>query len=130
MKRILVREITDDRLYWCYTEFEFYNTPSCLNIIDELGILDLIYSLLILNSKLIGWFHNKVSPKANKGLFPKIIVNDFRNIPIVLISKESQLTFVELADNMLEKNKDLQNAINAFTQFINGQIKIVKLNTK
>ena len=78
-KRILIREITKDKLFACYTEEEFYNTPSLINVINEKDILELKYILTIVNSKLLGWYHNKTSPKANKGLFPKILVNDVRN---------------------------------------------------
>ena len=129
-KRILVREITDDTLYCGYTEEEYYNTPSCINIIDESEILDLKYTLLILNSKLTGWLHNKIAPKANKGLFPKILVNDVRNIPLVQISKEAQLPFIELADIMLEKNKELQEIRNKFLDLLKADLSIEKLNLK
>jgi hypothetical protein len=71
--------------------------------------LDLKYGLCILNSKLIGWLHNKVSPKANKGLFPKILINDVRNIPLVEVSQEAQQPFIEFADKMLSFNSELQN---------------------
>jgi hypothetical protein len=40
------------------------------------------FILSIINSKLITWYHNKRNPKAQKGLFPKILVSDLKNIPI------------------------------------------------
>ncbi|HPO63589.1 MAG TPA: N-6 DNA methylase [Candidatus Kapabacteria bacterium] len=129
-KRILIREITNESLSCCYTNEEYYNTPSCINIIDENEILDLKYSLVILNSKLIGWLHNKVSPKANKGLFPKILINDVRNIPLVEINKEAQQPFIALADVMLEKNKELQEIKNKFLKLLTQDFTIYKLSTK
>lgn len=113
-KRILVREITADKLFCAYTEEEFYNTPSCINLINEKNILALKYALTLLNSQLIGWLHNKVSPKANKGLFPKILINDIRNIPLVAISAEKQQPFIEQADKMLSLNKTLQEISQKF----------------
>ena len=104
-KRILIREITKDKLFACYTEEEFYNTPSLINVINEKDILELKYILTIINSKLLGWYHNKTSPKANKGLFPKILVNDVRNLPLVNISSEKQQPFIEKADKMLSLNR-------------------------
>jgi len=105
-KRILIREITADKLQSTYVEDEYYNTPSLINIIDESGILDLKFSLAILNSMLIGWYHNKVSPKANKGLFPKILINDVRLIPLVEVDNQMQQPFTEKVDQILSLKKD------------------------
>lgn len=105
-KRILIREITSDKLQCTYTQEEYYNTPSLINIVDEKDILELKYCLGILNSSLIGWYHNKVSPKANKGLFPKILINDVRNIPIVEISKSKQKPIIDKVDKILSLKKD------------------------
>jgi hypothetical protein len=107
-ERILVREIISKNLFCGYTDEEFYNTPSCINIIDSKEIINLKFSLSVLNSKLIGWYCNKVSPKANKGLFPKILVNDIRNIPLAEPTNENQQPFIEKADLMLSLNNTLQ----------------------
>ena len=79
--RILVREITNPRILASYTECEYYNTPSIINIID-FNHCNPFYLLGILNSKLISYYSSLTSPKAKKGLFPKILVNDIRNMPI------------------------------------------------
>jgi hypothetical protein len=127
--RILVREITATSLYCCYTEEEYYNTPSLINIIDSKKNLGLKYLLTILNSKLIGWYHNNVSPKAKKGLFPKILINDVRNIPIKSVSKQAQQPFIEKAELMLTLNKALQiekqNFINSLKED-KGVVKITR----
>ena len=70
-KRVLIREITSDRLFSVCVNEEFYNNPSLINVINEKNILSLEFCEAILNSKLMGWYHNKTSPKASKGLFPK-----------------------------------------------------------
>lgn len=127
-KRILIREITNDRLQCGYTDLEFYNTPSLINIIDEKGILDLKYTLVILNSNLIGWYHNKTSPKANKGLFPKILVNDVRKLPIKI--SENQQPFIEKADLMLLLNKELQSLVQKFQRSIEREFSLDKLSNK
>jgi hypothetical protein len=99
--RILIREITADTLFCGYVEDEYYNTPSAINIINEFSDIELKYTIALLNSKLIGWLHNKISPKANKGLFPKILINDVRIIPIVEISKEFQQPFIDKVNEIL-----------------------------
>ena len=129
-KRILIREITKDKLFACYTEEEFYNTPSLINIINEKDILELKYILTIINSKLLGWYHNKTSPKANKGLFPKILVNDVRNLPLVNISLEKQQPFIEKADKMLSLNKELQDLSQKFQRMLLRKFDLEKLSTK
>lgn len=129
-KRILVREITADKLFCAYTEEEFYNTPSCINLINEKNILALKYALTLLNSQLIAWLHNKVSPKANKGLFPKILINDIRNIPLVAISAEKQQPFIEQADKMLSLNKTLQELSQKVQRNISREFSINDLSKK
>ncbi len=129
-ERILIREITADRLFCGYTCEEFYNTPSAINLINEKAILNLKYTITLLNSKLIGWLHNKVSPKANKGLFPKILINDIRIIPLVKISLSDQQPFIEKADIMLSLNKQLQEVSSKFSKYFSGQFKIEKRSAK
>lgn len=129
-KRILIREITKDKLFACYTEEEFYNTPSLINVINEKDILELKYILTIINSKLLGWYHNKTSPKANKGLFPKILVNDVRNLPLVNIPLEKQQPFIEKADKMLSLNKELQDLSQKFQRMLLRKFELEKLSTK
>jgi ABC-type amino acid transport substrate-binding protein len=47
-------------------------------------------------------------------LFPKVVVNDLQNYPIKNIPLSEQQPFIEKADFMLEKNKELQEKINRF----------------
>jgi len=129
-ERILVREILADKLYCGFTNEEYYNTPSCINIIDLKHILDLRFTICVLNSKLIGWYCKKVSPKANKGLFPKILVNDVRNIPLIEIDKNAQNIFVEKADVMLQLNKDLQVHTQKFISLLQSDFQLEKPSKK
>ena len=129
-ERVLIREITGKRLLSCYTNEEFYNTPSLINIINEKNILKLKYILVLINSTLLGWYHNKTSPKANKGLFPKILVNDVRNLPIKEISLEAQKPFIKKADKMLFLNKNLQELSQKFQRLLTRKFELEKLTTK
>ena len=89
LKRVLIREITDPRsgqIICAYSDREFYNTPSIINVIPK-TITEKSESLLktlsvILSSSKYSKYHLENSPKAKKGLFPKILINDVRNIPI------------------------------------------------
>lgn len=86
--------------------------------------------MTLINSKLLGWYHNKTSPKANKGLFPKILINDVRNLPIINISLEKQQPFIEKADKMLSLNKELQDLSQKFQRMLLRKFELDKLSTK
>lgn len=62
------------------------------------------------------WYHHKRSPKAQKGLFPKVLVSDLSKLPIRMIdsSCERDVDNYEnisvLVDQMLQTQKDSRNA--------------------
>lgn len=129
-KRVLVREITSDRLQCGYTCDEYYNTPSLINIVESGCELDLKYLLTIINSSLIGWYHNKTSPKANKGLFPKILVNDVRKIPLKKISSKEQHPFIEKANLMINLNQAFHEVLKVFINLLRSKFNLEKLTKK
>lgn len=106
-KRILVREITNPRILATISDEEYYNTPSIINIINIKNV-DYKYILALLNSKLMSYYHINTSPKANKGLFPKILVNDIRNLPIKLTDDNRMKEIAKLVDNIL-LDKEIDN---------------------
>nr|WP_315198222.1 TaqI-like C-terminal specificity domain-containing protein [uncultured Flavobacterium sp.] len=114
-KRILIREITNPRIYASLTEEELYNDPSVLIIKDNTNNeYSLEVLLSILNSKLATFYHFNSSPKATKGSFPKILVYDINNFPLPNnINTEAKLELEKYCNNILEiKNCDsLTNTI-------------------
>jgi len=129
LPRILIREITNCRLFCSYIEEEFYNTPSIINIIPKQNCeLNLKYLLAIINSSLIGWYHNQTSPKAQKGLFPKILINDVRNLPIAFCANQTLL--IEKADLMLKYNAELHNKYTDFIAIVKSNFNIKKITDK
>lgn len=119
--RLLFREITDTKsglLHVAFCDEEYYNNPSLINCITTGKAYSLKYCLGISNSRLIAYYHFHTSPKARKGLFPKILVDDVRNLPIRNIDfdnpdgKRMHDELVALVDNMLELNKDLVPILN------------------
>ena len=101
--RIIVREITSPRILATYTEEEYYNTPSIINCIEFK--IDIFFVLGVINSELMSYYHNIMSPKASKGLFPKILVNDVRNIPINASDSETVEKISGLVKKMLEEGE-------------------------
>jgi adenine-specific DNA-methyltransferase len=104
-ERILIREITNPRILANYTQEEYYNSPSIINVINFKEISP-FYILGIINSKLLSFYHNKTSPKANKGLFPKILVNDVRNLPIKHQEGSLRDTLIEKVKLLMDKIED------------------------
>jgi hypothetical protein len=114
-ERILIREITNPNILAGYTTEEFYNTPSIINCINFK--INIKYVLGIINSKLMSFYHTVNSPKANKGLFPKILVDDVRGLPIKV--DESYFESISGIGQQLIDTANLKNAAkNSFIQYI------------
>jgi len=70
----------------------------------------------LVNSRLVAYVHYSSSPKARKGAFPKILVNDVRNLPIRKIDfnihadKKKHDDIVSLVQVMLDIHKKLHSA--------------------
>lgn len=126
--RILIREIVDKktgRLNAGYTENEYYNTPSIINIIPKKGNkVPLLYILGILNSNLFATYNYGTSPKAKKGLFPKILVSDVRTLPIKFGSNDQISIMVNYVRNMINllNNEGSQEEIEEIQQKIDDLV--------
>ncbi|TAG51379.1 MAG: hypothetical protein EAZ29_09765 [Runella slithyformis] len=115
--RILIREITNPKIFAGFINEESYNDPALIIILDnEVGDIHLKVLLGILNSKLATFYHFNSSPKATKGAFPKILVGDIQNFPLPKsISSAEQQPFIVLVDAILlakqRNNSTLNNSI-------------------
>lgn len=117
--RILIMEVTRGSRYKltaAYTDEEYYNSPSIINVIHPENNTDSLLSLLaVLNSSLISWYHTKVNPKANaKTSIPKILVGDVRNLPIL----ESNNDLTNLAASSMGLRKQLAERSGIFKKLI------------
>lgn len=116
-ERIIIREITNPRILAAYTEEEYYNTPSIINCINFTANIKFI--LAMINSTLMSFYHKMTSPKANKGLFPKILVNDIRKLPILNCGEIKQNYISNLVDQILSVK---QNDPTADTSALEAEI--------
>lgn len=108
-KRLLVREITNPSIYAAITNKEQYNDPSILIIKDNPPyVLDCL--LAILNSKLATYYHFNHSPKATKGAFPKILVQDIKEFPLPQINENIKIKLESLVSMILETKRKDTNA--------------------
>jgi hypothetical protein len=72
----------------------------------------------------MGWYHNKTSPKAAKGLFPKILVGDVRTLPIVLPPADS--TIGQLVEELMQVMGALEVASSRFERLVRAEFEITK----
>ena len=103
-KRILIREITNPSIFAAYTEEEMYHDPSIIVISENKNMEEhLLFLLGLLNSKLITFYHFNSSPKSSKGIFPKLLIDDIKRLPIIDADKETISKINELVKSILSK---------------------------
>jgi len=116
-QRILVQEITggkERRIVATYFEGELYHSRDIIPIKIINDFPHPYFLLGIINSWLITWYHHKRNPKAQKGLFPKVLVSDLKKIPIPAIEKNNSQqiskhdAIFKLVGNLLKLNEQLQ----------------------
>jgi hypothetical protein len=121
-KRILVQEITGGkgrRIVAGFYDGELYHSRDVIPIKMEKELPNPFYILGCINSRLLTWFHHKRNPKAQKGLFPKVLVSDLKRLPIRKINfsnpddKSLHDRMVSLVEKMLELHKQLAVAKSA-----------------
>ena len=115
-KRLLVQEITggqERRIVAAYYDDELYYSRDVIPIKFDITDANPFYILGIVNSKLITWYHHRRNPKAQKALFPKVLVSDLASIPIRAINfsnpaeKAQHDKMVSLVEQMLASHKRL-----------------------
>ena len=58
-----------------------------------------------------GQFNRFMQPKATKGAFPKILVEDIKNYPIPNISEQQQEALVKLVDKIIIQKQEGKDSI-------------------
>ena len=116
-EKIIIREITGQYpkcINATYLNETYLFNCSNIAIISRNTNFSLKYILALLNSSLMSYYFKKNTAKAERKLFPKIILNDLRLFPIKQISLDQQKPFIDLADKMLSLNADLQKKTTRF----------------
>lgn len=104
-KRLLVREITNPSIYAAITDKEQYNDPAII-IVKDNPLYSLDCLLGILNSRLATFYHFNHSPKATKGAFPKILVQDIKEFPLPIISDDEKNQIEALVSLILTAKRE------------------------
>ena len=132
-EKIIIREITSEFphcLNAVYTNDTYLYNRSNIAVVSRKGVnISLKYVLVLLNSTLLSFYFKKNTAKAERKLFPKIILNDLRLFPIKEIPLESQQPFITLADTMLTLNKELQSKRSRFLRRLSENVEGVKITS-
>lgn len=107
-KRMLVREITNPSIFAALIEIEAYNDPSII-IVKESRDYPIEILVGIMNSKLATFFHFNHSPKATKGAFPKILVQDIKEFPLPKVNSDERKILMRLVDDVTTIKKENQS---------------------
>ena len=129
--KILVRQVISDYLF-AYLDKEKYFADQSLYVCTNYRNKEeesLEFYQCLLNSKLYGFYFRKFYSEEDD-LFPKIKVNELKNLPVKDISKDNQTPFIEKADLMLSLNKDLQEQSQKFQRTIQRKFELTDLPKK
>ncbi len=131
---IIIREITGKypkMIIGCYNNYLYLFNRSNIAVLEKSGSdIDLKFIIALINSSLISYYFLLNTAKSVRLMFPKVILEDLRRFPIKNISPKDQKPFIEKADTMLSKNKELQVIQKDFTTLLISDFKIEKLTEK
>lgn len=105
-KRLLIREITSPNVIGCIVSEELVNDPQLISVIPKTNLFSIEILWSLINSKIATFYHFNSSPKATKGAFPKILIEDIKNFPIPKIDKSNQDKLTNLVDQILTLKKE------------------------
>lgn len=130
--RILIREITGKypkSLIATFLNEIYLNNLSIINVLSKnQNKEDLLYLLAQLNSSLISFYFEKTNPKANRTMFPKVILQDLRLFPVCIATSENKKLLSEKANRMIELNKSLQEETQKAIELIELEYKPKKIS--
>lgn len=124
-QKLLLRRTSHD-LRVSYDE-EFYYPQNSLFIITS--HFDLKYLMSLLNSKLFDFIYKAKCPQVGK-IFAEVKPSIIKSLPIPKASNINQQPFIEKADTMLQKNKELQNIKSNVIKLLQSQYSTININTK
>lgn len=130
-EKIIIREITNEYPHCInavYTKDTYLYNRSNIAVVKREGEnISLLYILSLLNSTLMSYYFKKNTAKAERKLFPKVILNDLRLFPIKNRTLQGQEPFINLANQMLDLNKQLQEKRNLFLRRLSDNFEGIKI---
>lgn len=123
--KLLLRRTSHD-LKVAYDNDVLYPQNSLFIITSS---LDLKYLMSLLNSKLFDFIYKAKCPQVGK-VFAEVKPSIIKSLPIATLDNKAQQPFVENADTMVQKNKELQTIKNNFTKLLQSRYSGININTK
>lgn len=105
-------------------EVYLFNISNIAVLTKEGSDYDIRYLLSILCSNVISYYFKRTTAKSMRQMFPKIILNELRQFPIKIASKEEQLPFIKKVEFMLAKNKELQEQSTNFLNLLLSEFEL------
>jgi hypothetical protein len=101
--RLLLRELISRQfqLQATLARQSFVTNKSMQSILKRRNCPDLRYVLAILNSRAVCWFFLTRSNIANRDDFPKIVLEETRELPIPTAPKNEQKEIIKLVDRII-----------------------------
>jgi type I restriction-modification system DNA methylase subunit len=128
--KILLRQVVGNYLFAFLDKEKYYADQSlyiCKNYENKSEKLELYLALL--NSKLYGFYFRKFYSEEDD-LFPKIKVNELKNLPIIEISSADQKNLIQLADNMMVYYRNLGLHSGKFIRAIEREFNLQETSKK
>lgn len=127
-ENIYLRRVAKELICYFWNDFAYNKNIYWLKINDE--NFSSKYIVVLLNSKLLTYYYKSKFSTKKWDLFPEIQTYLYNQLPIKNISISEQKPFIEKADFMLDKNKELQEKVNRFIKRLNSSFEIDKLSKK
>jgi hypothetical protein len=111
-EHLVVREITNPQIIACIINDLYVNDPQLIDVIlkpnEALWNLRLLWA--IMNSRLATFYHFNHSPKATKGAFPKILVDDIQLFPLPNIAEDDKNEIEAKVKSIMDEKAKNPNA--------------------
>lgn len=139
-KRVVIREITNPGIMACIINETYLNDPQLLPLVTKSTNDIISYEVLwgLLNSKLATYYHFNHSPKATKGAFPKILIQDLKGFPIhvnpdimsMINSLVNQILSITNSSTSLIQSveHEIDRLVYELYGLTNGEVKIIDPN--
>lgn len=111
-------------------EVYLFNRSNIAILNSEGSKIKLKYILAILCSTLTSYYFMRTTAKAERKMFPKIILKDLKKFPIKVISEDQQLPFIEKVNIILLKNTELRDLSVKFLELLKSEFSITTLTNK
>ncbi|MBA3649698.1 MAG: N-6 DNA methylase [Chitinophagales bacterium] len=106
-ERILVREVTANGIVQAtFVEDDYVFSNSVDGIKMRSKDLSIKFLLGLINSKLISFYHSNTSANAFKGAFPKVLLQDLRELPVPKPDTKTQNEIENLVNQLLQLNQE------------------------